>query len=54
MVHRATGQQRSLSSVLERVSQGTIEGPTAVAVKNAVMPTSPGKTSFRVMFRPMT
>ena len=54
IVHRATGQHKSLSSVFERVSQGTIEGPTDVAVKNVVMPISPGKTSLSGMFRPIT
>jgi hypothetical protein len=49
----ATGRDKSISRVFERVSQGTIEGPTAVAVKNVVMPISPGKVSLSGMFRPI-
>jgi hypothetical protein len=54
IVHRATGQHKSLSRVLERVSQGTIDGPTEVAVKNVVMPISPGNTSLKGIFLPIT
>jgi len=53
IVHMATGQHKSLSRVFERVSQGTIDGPTAVAVKNAVMPIRPGKTSSSGTLRPI-
>jgi hypothetical protein len=38
--------------VFERASQGTMEGPTEVAVKNAVMPIRPGSTSLRDMLLP--
>jgi hypothetical protein len=52
--HKATGQHSNLSRVLERVSHGTIDGPTEVAVKNVVMPISPGSTSLNGMFLPIT
>ena len=54
IVQMATGQQSSLSRVFERVSQGAMEGPTDVAVKNAVIPNNPGNISFRGMFLPIT
>jgi hypothetical protein len=47
------GQHKSLSNVLERASQGIIDGPTDVAVKNAVIPISPGSNSFKGMLLPM-
>jgi hypothetical protein len=51
-VQRKTGQLTSRSRVLERVSQDMIEGPTAVAVKNVVIPTNPGNNSFKGIFLP--
>jgi hypothetical protein len=53
IAQRATGQHTSLSKVFERVSQGMIEGPTDVAVKNVVMPINPGSNSSKGMLLPM-
>jgi hypothetical protein len=48
-----TGEHTSLSRVFDLVSQGSIAGPTDVAVKKTVMPISPGKSSFAGTFRPI-
>jgi hypothetical protein len=53
IVQRETGQLTSLSKVFERVSQDIIEGPTAVAVKNVVMPINPGNNSFKWILFPI-
>jgi hypothetical protein len=47
------GEHTSLSRVFDLASQGRIAGPTDVAVKNTVMPMSPGKSSFADTFRPI-
>jgi hypothetical protein len=52
IAQRKIGQLASLSKVFERVSHDIIEGPTAVAVKNVVIPTNPGNNSFKVIFLP--
>jgi hypothetical protein len=52
-VQRKTGQLTSRSRVLERVSQDMIEGPTAVAVKNVVIPINPGNSSFKGILFPI-
>ena len=47
------GQHTSLSKVFERVSQGIMEGPTEVEVKNTVILINPGINSFRGIFLPI-
>jgi hypothetical protein len=47
------GEDMSLSNVLALASHGTIAGPTEVAVKKAVIPSSPGMSASADMFRPM-
>jgi len=47
------GEDTSLSKVFALASHGTIAGPTEVAVKKAVIPSSPGKRASAGMFRPM-
>jgi hypothetical protein len=53
IVHTATGQEASLSSVLAWVSHGTTTGETAVAVKNTAIPSRPGISEFTGICLPM-
>ena len=53
IVHTATGQEASLSSVLAWVSQGKTTGETAVAVKNTAIPSRPGTSEFNGISLPM-
>jgi len=53
IVQMETGEDMSLSRVLALASHGTIAGPTEVAVKKAVIPSSPGMRASASMFRPM-
>ena len=53
IVHTATGQDTSLSSVLAWVSHGTTTGETAVAVKNTAIPNRPGISEFTGICLPM-
>jgi hypothetical protein len=42
IVHKEMGEETRRSRVLALASQGTMAGPTEVAVKKAVIPNSPG------------
>ena len=42
IAHREIGEEISRSKVFALASQGTIAGPTEVAVKKAVIPNNPG------------
>ena len=53
IVQSETGEDISLSRVLALASQGTIAGPTEVAVKNAVIPSSHGTRASTGIFRPI-
>jgi hypothetical protein len=53
IVHRETGEEMSLSRVLDLASHGTIAGPTEVAVKKVVMPSNPGIRSCTGVFLPI-
>jgi hypothetical protein len=53
IVQIETGQDTSLSRVFDLASQGTIAGPTELAVKKTVIPSNPGMRASRVVFRPI-
>jgi hypothetical protein len=53
IAHIEIGDEISLSKVLALASQGTIAGPTDVAVKKTVIPSNPGIRSFIGTFRPI-
>lgn len=53
IVDVASGQDISLSRVLAIVSQGATTGDMAVAVKNSIIPRSPGITKSIVRFLPI-
>jgi len=53
IVQMETGEDMSLSRVLALASHGTIAGPTDVAVKKAVIPSSPGISASMGMLRPI-
>jgi len=53
IVQMESGEDMSLSRVLALASHGTIAGPTEVAVKKAVIPSSPGMRASTGMLRPM-
>ena len=53
IVRRETGEEMRRSRVLALASHGTMAGPTDVAVKNAVIPSSPGTNVSIGVFRPM-
>jgi hypothetical protein len=53
IAQRVMGQPASRSNVLERVSQGIIDGPTDVAVKNVTIPINPGNNSFKGILFPI-
>ena len=53
IVRRETGEDMRRSRVLALASHGTIAGPTDVAVKKVVMPSSPGINVSIGVFRPM-
>jgi hypothetical protein len=52
IVQMEIGEDMSLSNVLALASQGTMAGPTEVAVKKVVIPRSPGMRASAGMFRP--
>src|SRR4030043_1513961 len=53
IVCRDTGEDMRRSRVLALASHGTIAGPTDVAVKKAVIPSSPGISASIGVFLPM-
>ncbi len=53
IVHMESGQDTSLSRVFDLASQGTIAGPTELAVKKMVIPSNPGMRASTVMLRPI-
>jgi hypothetical protein len=53
IVQMEMGQDMSLSRVFDLASQGTIAGPTELAVKKIVIPSNPGTRASIVMFRPI-
>ena len=53
IVQMEMGEDTSRSRVLALASQGTMTGPTEVAVKKTVIPSNPGMSASAGMFRPM-
>ena len=53
IAHREIGEEISRSRVFALASQGTMAGPTEVAVKKAVIPNNPGIRSSAGRFLPM-